>query len=340
MKKKNTIILCLILVLLLVVSSVIHAFAVTINISDGFKYSIDTNTTATLYGRTTDSSDVVIPNSLDGYYITSIADSAFENDTAVNSLDLTQALQLTSIGFYSFKGCSELSGEIILRERLGNLGYSAFEDCSNLESVIVYSTSLKVMTDQCFYKCSSLKNVVLSNSVTTISKLAFANCTSLETITIPASVISISPSAFINDDDLVIKCYYGSYAAQFAEDNGIEYEILDPWNIPTEPPTEPQTDEPTEPATDEPTTEPETFAPGTSYIVGDADHDGKITVLDATAIQKCLAVLISDDDGWIHMAGSVDGLTLNVTHATYVQKYLASIPVNYPIGEERLIPTE
>lgn len=71
-------------------------------------------------------------------------------------------------------------------------------------------------------------------------------------------------------------------------------------------------------------------------ILGDADNDGKITVLDATTIQKKLANLIKDDDGRIAKCGDVTHDILDITDATFIQKYLAHIPVPYKIGESML----
>lgn len=68
-------------------------------------------------------------------------------------------------------------------------------------------------------------------------------------------------------------------------------------------------------------------------ILGDADNDGKISVLDATTIQKKLASLITDTSGRIAYCGDVSKDGLDITDATYIQKYLAHIPVPYKIGD-------
>lgn len=87
------------------------------------------------------------------------------------------------------------------------------------------------------------------------------------------------------------------------------------------------------PATEAPVTEaPATEAPVTeapeTYIIGDADGDGVITVSDATAIQKCLAQLLSIDR--IEIRGKVleYGDSLSITDATTIQKYLAGYHVD------------
>ena len=68
-----------------------------------------------------------------------------------------------------------------------------------------------------------------------------------------------------------------------------------------------------------------------SYIIGDADMDGSVTVLDATAIQRTLADLpVSAFD---EKAADVDGSGLDITDATKIQRCLAGIENPYHIGE-------
>ena len=68
-------------------------------------------------------------------------------------------------------------------------------------------------------------------------------------------------------------------------------------------------------------------------MLGDADNDGVISVLDATTIQKKLANLIADSTGRIAYCGDVTKDILDITDATYIQKYLAHMEVPYPIGK-------
>lgn len=65
-----------------------------------------------------------------------------------------------------------------------------------------------------------------------------------------------------------------------------------------------------------------------TYLKGDADGDGTISVLDATTIQKTLASLIIDYDGMIALRGEVGGDSLDITDATYIQKYLAHLKID------------
>ena len=68
------------------------------------------------------------------------------------------------------------------------------------------------------------------------------------------------------------------------------------------------------------------------YLNGDADGDGKITILDATLIQRVLVVLSKDTDGTIAIRGDVDKDGLTILDATAIQRYLAGYTVTQKIG--------
>ena len=86
---------------------------------------------------------------------------------------------------------------------------------------------------------------------------------------------------------------------------------------PTNPPTQPPTQ-----AT-QPTSSTE---PSGQKTIGDADLDGKVSVIDATAIQKDLASLTKLNDQQLEVAKPCDSDDkLTVLDATYIQCYLASL---------------
>lgn len=69
-----------------------------------------------------------------------------------------------------------------------------------------------------------------------------------------------------------------------------------------------------------------------SVIRGDADSDGKVTVIDATTIQKKLAsITVGSFD---RNAADVDGDgSVTILDANYIQKSLAHMEIPYGIGE-------
>ena len=148
---------------------------------------------------------------------------------------------------------------------------------------------------------SALSSVELPNTCKTIGIYAFAQCYALEKIVIPDNVTEIADTAFESDENLVIYCNTESYAHQYAEAKGIEYVLIDaPFDV--------------------------------SYMVGDADGDGKITILDATKIQRLLAALVDDADGMIALRGDSDGSGLDILDATKIQRFLAGFTTQENIG--------
>ena len=84
-----------------------------------------------------------------------------------------------------------------------------------------------------------------------------------------------------------------------------------------------------------PTEAPETQAPSTSapesYIIGDANGNGTIDILDATAIQRVLAGYTVND--FNQTAAKVSGDELSILDATVIQRYLAGYDVPYEISK-------
>ena len=108
--------------------------------------------------------------------------------------DLTIPNSVTSIGDYTFHGCSSLTS-VTIPNSVTSIGNSAFYYCSNLTSVTI-PNSVTSIGGYAFQRCSSLTSVTIGNSVTTIGYSAFSDCSSLTSVTIPNSVTSIGDNAF------------------------------------------------------------------------------------------------------------------------------------------------
>ena len=68
-------------------------------------------------------------------------------------------------------------------------------------------------------------------------------------------------------------------------------------------------------------------------LCGDVNCDGKVDIMDATAIQKHLAGLITLTDAGYAVADVDSTGIVNVVDATAIQKYLAGLDTNLTIGE-------
>ncbi len=77
----------------------------------------------------------------------------------------------------------------------------------------------------------------------------------------------------------------------------------------------------------DPPTQPPTPAPGSGKLMGDADDDDKVTVLDATRIQRVLADLNKKSE-FYDIVGDVDqDGKVTILDATVIQRYMAGIKV-------------
>lgn len=76
----------------------------------------------------------------------------------------------------------------------------------------------------------------------------------------------------------------------------------------------------------------------TSKIIGDVDNDNKISVNDATIIQKFIAGIIEFDTETFIYADTDGSGEVSVADATYIQKYIAGIINDFPANKQE-IPT-
>ena len=193
---------------------------------DGFIYADAEKTN--LKGYCGSATDIVIPAT-----VTQIGDKAFQN-SALTSVDLSEATGLTSIGQYVFENSKNLTS-ITIPATVTWVGYYAFNGCDNLSincekasSQISWNSSwnpsnrpvkwmcnawdledgvLTVKQDVSFNSSSyypwynqrgQVTSVVLTDNVTTVGNFAFYYCEHLEAVTIPASVETIGDQAFYN----------------------------------------------------------------------------------------------------------------------------------------------
>lgn len=244
---------------------------------------------------------------------TTIDEYAFMNCTLLETVYMPE--NVVNIGDRAFAGCTSLQTVTMLSD-IVSMPTNIFSDCAALENVTLSNTIVDFGYG-CFNGCSSLtdlgfvsqgamldsyafngtgvQSVVLSDSLLAIPNYAFTNCPDLTTVTIPESVVLIQPCAF-DWERVTVRCVPDSYAHIFAEENSISYEFIP------------------------------------SYLLGDADSDNGISIMDVTYIQRWLAQV------WIpsaidEQAADADANgTIEITDATYIQRYLAEIEIPYPVG--------
>ena len=216
--------------------------------AEGLAFSInDDGETCTITGiGSCNQTDIVIPEKIGEYTVTTIGSSAFRYCTSLTSIVIPDSVttigsdafrgcssltnvtfgansQLTSIGSYAFSSCDSLTS-IVIPDSVTSIGYQAFYKCTSLTSVTFGENSqLTTIGSYAFSGCSSLTSIVIPDSVTIINICAFNWCNSLTSITIPSSVTSIGTYAFSGCSSLTYNIYGN---AQYLGNDANPYLVL------------------------------------------------------------------------------------------------------------------
>ena len=96
---------------------------------EGIKWALTNSNTITICRYSGTSTDVVIPNEINGHSVTSIGDSAFSYCSNLTSIEISSGV--TSIGEYAFQYCKSLTS-IEIPSSATSIGKEAFRGCSSL----------------------------------------------------------------------------------------------------------------------------------------------------------------------------------------------------------------
>lgn len=191
------------------------------------------------------SSDIVIPDSINSKAVTKIGNHAFESNDYINTVTIPDTVKY--IGEYSFCFCSNLRN-INFGANIRRIEDFAFRYCNNLETVIICD-SVMSLGEYCFSDCTSLtevdlgkdlnrlnrnafsfcrnlKNINLGDSIIDIGWQAFENCNNIRSIYIPDSVLNVGEYAFVNCTSLqsvylrdniekIDSCAFGYYTPNY-----------------------------------------------------------------------------------------------------------------------------
>ena len=247
----------------------------------------NTNTTVEEYAfmNCTALETVYIPEN-----VKSFGDRAFAGCTSLKTV--TMLSDIVSMPTNMFSGCTSLC-ELTISESIAEFGYGCFNGCSSLTNLDFASNG--VMLQSYAFNGTGAESVVLSDSLIAIPDYAFTNCSQLKYVTVPDSVVLIQPNAF-DYENLTIRCYYDSYAYDFAGGKGVARELLD------------------------------------DITLGDANGDGVISISDVTTIQRHLAEFESLDGVRLLAANIESGNDVDISDATSLQMFLAEYETDYPVG--------
>lgn len=197
----------------------------------------------------------------------------------------------------AFQYCYNLTS-VVMGNNVKTINPLAFCRCEALTNVDFSKSNVEYIGSNAFVQCLSLTNLILPESVKEVADYAFLGCTLLKSVTIPSNVTKIGSYAFGYNynsgyapiDGFEIKGYTDTAAEVYANENKLTFTALN-----------------------------------NSFVKGDVDGDGIVTINDATCIQKHLAeittltaekAIIADING--------DG-NITVDDVTLIQQYIANI---------------
>lgn len=241
---------------------------------------------------------------------------------------------VNNIGSLAFEDCNNLTA-ITLPDSVTTLSESVFRNCTKLESVRLPSGITQL--SGAFHGCSSLKSVSLPQSINRIGIYTFFGCKSLEKINLPKSVskiesytfeecsglkeisfssavTSVETRAFMNCSQLTDVYFDGSQREWNAitirnSDHGNDALLNANIHFLKE-------------------------DDSSQILLGDADCNGFVTVVDASVIQRHLADLSLTTFSAIVSDVDNDG-EVGITDATLIERYATGIPTQVQgIGQE------
>ena len=115
---------------------------------------------------------------------------------------------VTTIAMYAFHECSDVT-RVTIPDCVTRIGYRAFSGCTGLESVIL-GGGLKDIGEYAFFGCSGLLSVTIPQSVTNISPRAFEGCNSLISVRMPK--IAFDDTVFKGCPKSLLITYWGEYS--------------------------------------------------------------------------------------------------------------------------------
>lgn len=223
--------------------------------------------------------------------VTTLGANVFMGCADLASVTLPKGI--TDIKTNTFSGCTSLVS-IEIPSKITEIGENAFNGCTLLESISL-PDGLEKIDNEAFYDCTSLSNLELPVTLQYIGASAFENDSALTELFIPASVTYIGGNAFFPmsiQNKITITCNEDSVAETYCNENFVQVITV-------------------------------------PKVMGDANSDGKINILDVTAIQKYKIGEQELSDYGLKCADVNHDGSVTIRDATLIQMKLAKYDVNF-----------
>ena len=160
-------------------------------VSIGLKYAVNSDGKTCMIigiGTCTDA-DVIIPETIDGYTVTTIGNAAFSKCDTMITLTIPSTIN-TVVGAIA-PDAKNLT--TIYCNTSSNFGYNRFNESPALKKIVFGGTAVP---KKICYGMSNLEEVVMEDTVTSIGDEAFSNCEKLKKISFSENITEIGDLAF------------------------------------------------------------------------------------------------------------------------------------------------
>ena len=140
----------------------------------------------------------IIPETMDGYKIVGIGNSAFWCCDSIYGLKLPDTIRYIDKG--AFFHCGKLD-EINIPDAVHYIGDTAFEECVSLESIDL-PDGITYIGEGAFWLCDSLKSFTFPKGVTEVADNVLSNNKSLKTINMHDGITKICGNSLRNNPSL------------------------------------------------------------------------------------------------------------------------------------------
>ncbi len=148
------------------------------------------------------SSEVIkIPETIDGYTVTEIRSSAFQNCYSVMEIEIPETV--TDIDYDVFNGTAFYNDE-----KNWDNGILYIDNClvatkpQLITGIITVKQGTRVIAARAFYECENMTGIKLPEGLLTVGYSAFFRCSSLEELIFPDSVTRIDHLDIVDTDSL------------------------------------------------------------------------------------------------------------------------------------------
>lgn len=169
------------------------------NKATDFVYEVNEQDGITITKYIGDSTDVIIPDTIQGKPVTKIGGFAFVTDSQLCQITASEVhfvqmpSTITVIEGYAFKMCTTLT-TVILSENLESIGPGAFQECKQLKHITIPS-QVRTIADQAF-ESSGLESITFQDGIETISGYGAFACTNVTEIVLPSTLKELGNSTF------------------------------------------------------------------------------------------------------------------------------------------------